>query len=104
MRLGAAGTRLVPVEPSLAEPLDGPDMVGASDAFRYMQFRLAQVASTHAIVLLLGETGTGKGLAAQTIHRLSPRRNARFVSVDCTALPATLIESELFGREDRKLP
>jgi transcriptional regulator with GAF, ATPase, and Fis domain len=87
------------VEPSLAEPLDGPEMAGVSDAFRYMQFRLAQVAPTHATVLLLGETGTGKGLAAQTIHRLSPRRAARFVSVDCTALPATLIESELFGRE-----
>ena len=99
MRLGAAGTRLVPVEPSLAEPPDEPEMAGVSDAFRYMQFRLAQVAPTHAIVLLLGETGTGKGLAAQTIHRLSPRRAARFVSVDCAALPATLIESELFGRE-----
>jgi formate hydrogenlyase transcriptional activator len=99
MRLGAAGTRLVPMEPSLAEALDEPEMAGVSDAFRYMQFRLAQVAPTHAIVLLLGETGTGKGLAAQTIHRLSPRRAARFVGVDCTALPATLIESELFGRE-----
>jgi formate hydrogenlyase transcriptional activator len=99
MRLGAAGTRLVPLERSVAEPLDGAEMAGVSDAFRYMQFRLAQVAPTHATVLLLGETGTGKGLAAQTIHRLSPRRATRFVSVDCTALPATLMESELFGRE-----
>jgi formate hydrogenlyase transcriptional activator len=99
MRLGAAGTRLVPLERPEAEPLDEAEMAGVSDAFRYMQFRLAQVAPTHATVLLLGETGTGKGLAAETIHRLSPRRAARFVSVDCTALPATLIESELFGRE-----
>jgi transcriptional regulator with GAF, ATPase, and Fis domain len=75
------------------------DLVGDSGAFRYMRFRLEQVASTNATVLLLGETGTGKGMAAHVVHRLSPRREARFVSVDCTSLPATLIESELFGRE-----
>jgi transcriptional regulator with GAF, ATPase, and Fis domain len=61
--------------------------------------RMAQVAPTNATVLLLGETGTGKGVAARLIHQLSPRRAARFVSVDCTAIPATLIESELFGHE-----
>jgi formate hydrogenlyase transcriptional activator len=99
MRFGAAGTRLVPLEPSAAEPLEDPHMAGVSDAFRYMQFRLEQVAPTPATVLLLGETGTGKGLAAQTIHSMSPRRATRFVNVDCTALPATLMESELFGRE-----
>jgi formate hydrogenlyase transcriptional activator len=99
MRLGAASTRMVPVEPSVAESLEDAEMVGISDAFRYMQFRLEQVAPTPATVLLLGETGTGKGLAAHTVHRMSPRRATRFVSVDCTALPATLIESELFGRE-----
>jgi transcriptional regulator with GAF, ATPase, and Fis domain len=75
------------------------ELVGGSDAFRFMQFRVEQVATTNATVLLLGETGTGKGLTAQAIHRQSPRRDARFVGVDCTSLPATLIESELFGRE-----
>ena len=74
-------------------------LVGDSDAFRYMRFRLEQVAPTDATVLLLGETGTGKGIAARVIHQLSARRDAPFVSVDCTSLPATLIESELFGRE-----
>ncbi len=64
-----------------------------------MRFRLEQVARTDATVLLLGETGTGKGMAAQLVHRLSPRADARFVSVDCTSLPSTLMESELFGRE-----
>ena len=74
-------------------------LVGDSDAFRYMRLRLEQVAPTDATVLLLGETGTGKGIAARIIHQLSHRREAPFVSIDCTSLPATLVESELFGRE-----
>jgi formate hydrogenlyase transcriptional activator len=96
MGFSAAGARVAAVQPS---PQTTSNMVGASDAFRDTQFRLAQVAPTNATVLLLGETGTGKGLAAQEIHRLSARCGARFVSVDCTSLPATLVESELFGRE-----
>ncbi|HEX7070073.1 MAG TPA: sigma 54-interacting transcriptional regulator [Rhodothermales bacterium] len=75
------------------------EFVGESDAFRYMRFRMEQVASTDATVLLLGETGTGKGLAARAVHRLSARRYGQFISVDCASLPATLVESELFGRE-----
>jgi transcriptional regulator with GAF, ATPase, and Fis domain len=74
-------------------------LVGESEAFQYMRFRLEQVAATDATVLLLGETGTGKGLAALEVHRLSPRRDAPFINVDCASLPATLVESELFGRE-----
>jgi len=76
-----------------------PTLVGASAAFRLMRGRLEQVATTDATVLLLGETGTGKTLAASLIHSLSARRRCRFVAVDCTALPSTLVESELFGRE-----
>ena len=75
------------------------DLVGDSDVFRSTRLRLEQVAATDATVLLLGETGTGKGVAARAVHRQSRRRDAKFVSVDCTSLPATLIESELFGRE-----
>ncbi|MBP7569944.1 MAG: sigma 54-interacting transcriptional regulator [Acidobacteria bacterium] len=75
------------------------DLVGDSEAFRYMRTRLEQVAATDATVLLLGETGTGKGIAARALHRLSARRDAPLVHVDCASLPATLIESELFGRE-----
>lgn len=75
------------------------ELVGESQAFKYMQFRLAQVAATDATVLLLGETGTGKNLAAQAIHCQSRRRGGPFVTVDCTSLPSTLVESELFGRE-----
>jgi transcriptional regulator with GAF, ATPase, and Fis domain len=80
-------------------PEGQPELVGDSAAFLLMRARLEQVAATDATVLLLGETGTGKTVAASLIHSLSARRRCRFVAVDCTALPATLIESELFGRE-----
>src|SRR5689334_4682939 len=74
-------------------------IVGESDALRYVMFRVDQVAATEATVLLCGETGTGKELVAHAVHRRSPRRDRPFVVVNCAALPATLIESELFGWE-----
>ena len=74
-------------------------IVGESGAWRYVMFKVDQVAETQATVLLLGETGTGKELVARAIHRRSTRRHNRFVALNCSALPATLIESELFGRE-----
>ena len=86
--------------PSVVQQLS-PDLtiVGASDPMRYVMRRIEQVAPTNATVLLLGETGTGKELVARAIHQHSPRRHRSFIVVDCGALPATLIESELFGRE-----
>src|SRR5262245_36876218 len=74
-------------------------IVGDSDALRYVMSRVEQVASTEATVLLSGETGTGKELFARAIHKHSLRRDRPFVVVNCAALPGTLIESELFGRE-----
>ena len=59
----------------------------------------AQVAETDTTMLVLGETGVGKSLLARTIHTMSPRRGAAFIVVNCGALPAGLIESELFGHE-----
>src|SRR5512134_871239 len=74
-------------------------IVGESDALRYVMFRVDQVAATDATVLLSGETGTGKELLARAIHRRSQRRARSLVVVNCAALPANLVESELFGRE-----
>jgi formate hydrogenlyase transcriptional activator len=74
-------------------------MVGASLAWQSVMHRVDQVASTNATVLLLGETGTGKDLLARAIHERSARRTRNLVVVDCGALPSSLFESELFGRE-----
>jgi formate hydrogenlyase transcriptional activator len=75
------------------------EIIGKSDSLKYVLFRVEQVASTDATVLVLGETGTGKALIAHAIHNNSPRSEKPFVNVNCAALPANLIESELFGRE-----
>jgi formate hydrogenlyase transcriptional activator len=99
MRLEPCPIRVTSPEPSSAPSLETVDLVGRSEVFQDRLAALRQVAPTSATVLLLGETGTGKGLAAREVHRLSRRQHARFVSVDCGSLPATLIESELFGRE-----
>jgi formate hydrogenlyase transcriptional activator len=79
-------------------PCTGP-IVGQSAAIRRVLEQARQVASTDSTVLLLGETGTGKELIATHIHELSARRTRAMVRVNCAAIPNTLIESELFGRE-----
>jgi transcriptional regulator with GAF, ATPase, and Fis domain len=78
---------------------DFSEIVGQSNVLSYVMLRVEQVAPQDATVLLLGESGTGKGLIARYIHDHSPRKDRPMVTVNCTALPANLIESELFGRE-----
>jgi formate hydrogenlyase transcriptional activator len=73
--------------------------IGNSEGFRCVLRKVEQVAPTDSTVLLLGETGTGKELMSCKIHELSRRRDRTMVKVNCAALPASLIESELFGRE-----
>jgi formate hydrogenlyase transcriptional activator len=75
------------------------EIVGNSAALRRVLRQLEVVAPTDANVLILGETGTGKELVAQAIHRLSPRRKLPFVTLNCAAIPTGLLESELFGYE-----
>jgi len=74
-------------------------IIGGSDALNYVLFRLRQVAPTDATVLIMGETGTGKSMVANALHDMSTRRERPMITVNCAALPANLIESELFGRE-----
>ncbi|MBI5606774.1 MAG: sigma 54-interacting transcriptional regulator [Deltaproteobacteria bacterium] len=74
-------------------------ILGQSDGIKYVLYRAEQVAPQNTTVLILGETGTGKELIAAVIHSLSPRQDRPLITVNCAALPANLIESELFGRE-----
>ena len=75
------------------------EMIFRSETFKQVLTQVEQVAATEATVLILGESGTGKELIARAVHNLSPRQNRPLVKVNCAALPANLIESELFGHE-----
>ena len=75
------------------------EIIGRSNVLNKVLTQAEQVAPTHTTVLILGETGTGKELLAHAIHKLSPRHKRPLVKINCAALPAPLIESELFGHE-----
>ena len=75
------------------------NIIGQSDGVNYVLYKIEQIAPTDTIVLILGETGTGKELVARAIHGLSLRKDRAFVKINCATLPSNLIESELFGHE-----
>jgi chemotaxis protein methyltransferase CheR len=75
------------------------NIIGKSDALKYVLYKVEQIAATHTTVLVLGETGTGKELVARAVHHSSPRKKRALVKINCAALPANLIENELFGHE-----
>jgi DNA-binding NtrC family response regulator len=74
-----------------------PRLLGVSDTLREVQKQIGRAASSDATVLITGETGTGKEVAARVLHDVSKRRGKPFVAVNCAAVPAELLESELFG-------
>ncbi len=84
-----------PPRPSAGD--DGPVLVGDSPAMQRLEELMEQAGPTEATVLILGESGTGKELVAERLHALSPRRHGPMIKVNCAALPANLLESELFG-------
>ncbi len=75
------------------------NIIGKSDEINYVLYKVEQIAATSTSVLILGETGTGKELIARAIHNLSGNKDRAMVKMNCAALPANLIESELFGHE-----
>jgi transcriptional regulator with GAF, ATPase, and Fis domain len=75
------------------------DLIGSSPRFRALMTEVDKVAPVDSAVLIQGETGTGKEVIARAIHEASPRRNHRFVALNCAAIPGALLESELFGHE-----
>ena len=75
------------------------EIVGRSLAFQQVLNLVRMVANTDSVTLIQGETGTGKELIARAIHQQSSRRQGRFVSLNCAAIPGPLLESEIFGHE-----
>jgi formate hydrogenlyase transcriptional activator len=87
------------LEEAIDTELGFGEIIGRSSALREVKQKVTRVASSDATVLLLGETGTGKELAARELHHRSGRRGKSFIKVNCAAIPSGLLESELFGHE-----
>ena len=98
-KLEALQSQVEALKSSIEPEHPSGQLIGKSSAFRKAYALMEKAAKTQVTVLLTGETGVGKERFARAVHELSPRRNAPFVAVNCAALPAELIEAELFGVE-----
>jgi len=87
------------LQQEVAKEYNFGELIGQSRALSDVELKVSQVAPMNATVLLLGETGVGKGVVARAIHSSSTRKSQAMITVNCSTLPANLIESELFGRE-----
>jgi PAS domain S-box-containing protein len=87
------------LQQEVAQHFNFGEIIGQSNAISRIFSQIEQVAPMNATVLVLGETGTGKGMVARAIHSRGTRKSRPLITVNCTTLPATLVESELFGRE-----
>ncbi len=92
-------TRLEDENRELRQRLGKHELVGSGAAMKKLAAQIDRVAASETRVCILGETGTGKELVARAIHEKSPRREQAFITLNCAAVPAELIESELFGHE-----
>jgi len=88
-----------PSGPTRSKTMAAVGLIGTSAKFRAVLDAINRVAPVDSAVLIQGETGTGKEVIAQAIHEASPRRQNRFVALNCAAIPSALLESELFGHE-----
>ncbi|MBT9541077.1 MAG: sigma 54-interacting transcriptional regulator [Thiobacillus sp.] len=93
------GEQMFPLEAEAGSVCDAMQMIGRSPAFLSCVDKLARVAESEASILLFGESGVGKELAARFIHARSSHRNGSFIVINCAAVPENLFESELFGHE-----
>lgn len=84
---------------SMADMADVPELIGESEPMMRVKAMISRVAPSDSSVLITGPSGSGKGLVANILHGLSPRRDKAFVQLNCASLPETLLESELFGHE-----
>ncbi len=84
---------------AMADMADVPELIGDSEPMMRVKALISRVAPSDSSVLISGPSGSGKGLVANIIHSLSPRRDKAFVQLNCASLPETLLESELFGHE-----
>lgn len=98
-RANALKRQLLELRTELLARLESSPIVGRSPPMQSVLLQIARIAPTNASVLISGESGTGKEVVAQAIHQLSTRKEAPLITVNCGAIPETLIESELFGHE-----